>query len=145
MVAQRLQVRPPHAAPRPRVCQPCSLPTGPVLQLLCPCVLRPYSSNLPWRGACFSVGGGELGSRGAPVTLICEGWSQNSVGRPQELKRPLHFPTQNSQCRWISGALRWPFPHWVGLLSAPTNPLLSLASQGSTSLPDFPSRKMQSG
>lgn len=96
MVAQRLQVSPPHSAPRPRASQPCSLPTGPVLQLLRPCVLRPYSSNLPWRGTCFSVGGGELGSRGAHVTHISEGWSQNSVGRPQELKRPLRFPTQNS-------------------------------------------------
>lgn len=60
------------------------------------CSFRPYSSNLPWRGTCFSVGGGELGSRGAHVTHISEGWSQNSVGRPQELKRPLRFPTQNS-------------------------------------------------
>lgn len=42
-----------------------SLPTGTLLQLLCPRVLWPHSSNLPGRGECFGMGGGEPGPKGA--------------------------------------------------------------------------------
>lgn len=73
MVAQRLQVRPPHAAPRPRVCQPCSLPhrpcTAAALSLCCGLIPPTYRGVVRasvWEPSC------RTGSRRAPVTRICE-------------------------------------------------------------------------
>lgn len=55
---------PPHPATRASL-SAGSLPTGPLLRLLCPCVLWSHPPNLPWRGEFFSMGEGEQGPRSA--------------------------------------------------------------------------------
>lgn len=68
----------PHPTPGPPASQPCSLRTGPILQLLRPGVLRPHSPDLPRCGKCFGMVRGETGSKG-PRVPVTHTWGSRGV------------------------------------------------------------------